>query len=97
MKRSKRETLALVLAAAAIVVSSSAASAQVPEPFPTHRRGDGTTYHREYRSKQPIRGHEGFFGTGPHLRYCSYIRKPNRECGRKGCRVTSWTLEQTCY
>ena len=82
--------------AAAGLAATPAAAQRVPEPFPTYRRADGYTYYREYHSKRPIRGHEGFYGTGPRLRYCSYIRIPHRECRGGRCRVTSWTLQQTC-
>ena len=98
MKTLKRGKIAVALAATAFALTTVPAAAQdVPEPYPTYRRSDGTTYYREYRSKRPIRGHEGFFGSGPQLRYCSYIRIPERRCDRKGCRVTGWTLQQTCY
>ncbi|MFV0297954.1 MAG: hypothetical protein ACK5JT_17755 [Hyphomicrobiaceae bacterium] len=97
MTRTKREAIAVVIAAVAMFCADNAASAQVPEPYPTFRRGDGTTYYREYKSKRPLRGHEGFYGPGPNLRYCSYMRIPNRKCDKRGCRVTSWTLQQTCY
>lgn len=73
------------------------AVAQVPEPTPGYRRGDGYTYRQDYTSKRTLKGHEGFYGTGPNLRYCSYIRIPNRECGPKGCRVAGWTLQQYCH
>lgn len=86
----------LALAGALVAIASTAA-AQVPEPFPTYRRGDGYTYRKDTTSKRPLKGHEGFYGIGPNLRYCSYIRTPNRECGPKGCRVTSWTTQQYCH
>ncbi|HEX4893451.1 MAG TPA: hypothetical protein VFV47_09190 [Hyphomicrobiaceae bacterium] len=82
---------------AGVFALTGIASAQVPEPWPTHRRGDGYTYYREYRSPGPQRGFEGFAGPGPNLRYCSYRRTPNRVCDRRGCRVQGWTLEQYCY
>jgi hypothetical protein len=91
-----RHWCGLGVLAAAVLTAPLGAAAQVPEPFPTHRRADGYTYNLEYRSAKPIRGHEGFYGIGPRQRYCSYIRTPNRECDRRGCRVTSWTLQQYC-
>ena len=97
MNTNKRELLAIALGATAVILATTAASAQdVPEPFPAHRRTDGYTYYREYTSQRPLHGHEGFFGTGPRLRYCSYIRIPNRKCRNGKCGVTSWTLQQSC-
>ena len=89
-----------VLLGAAILAAGVVAPAAVlaqSQPFPTHRRGDGYTYYREHRSARPDKGYEGFTGVGPSLRYCSYRRIPHRECDRRGCRATSWTLQQFCY
>jgi hypothetical protein len=82
---------------AVIALASGTVFAQVPEPWPTHRRGDGYTYYKEYRSPRPLHGYEGWAGPGPNLRYCSYRRTPNRVCDQRGCRVKGWTLEQFCY
>lgn len=93
----RTSTLLRALAIAAVAaVATPVVAQQVPEPWPTYRRGDGYTYRQEYTSKKPLRGHEGFFGSGPSLRYCSYRRIPNRECRNGRCRVTSWTLDQYC-
>lgn len=92
----KRLSSALAIALLGIVVTADSVAAQVQEPWPTWRRGDGYTYFKRYKTPGPTRGFEGF--AGPPLRpsYCSYRRIPNRQCGRGGCRVTSWTLEQYC-
>ena len=91
-----RALKALAIALMGLAVVADVALAQVEEPWPTRRRGDGYTYFKRYKSERPIRGFEGFAGPPLSPSYCSYRRIPNRECGRKGCRVTSWTLEQYC-
>ena len=53
---------------------------------------------RQYETKRPQRGYEGFPAPGV---YCSYQRVPNRVCtydkqGRERCKVKSWTLTQSC-
>ncbi len=52
----------------------------------------------QYETKKPQRGYEGFPFPGV---YCSYRRTPNRECttdkrGKQTCRITSWTMTQSC-
>jgi hypothetical protein len=79
-----------------LVLTLGAAAAQAPEPWPVWRRGDGYTYFERRRTPGPEHGFEGFAGPPLNPSYCSYRRIPNRECGPKGCRVTSWTLEQYC-
>jgi len=96
MPKSKRSFTVLVLALVGLMVGSEFAAAQVEEPWPTRRRGDGYTYFKRYKTPGPTRGFEGFAGPPLSPSYCSYRRIPNRECGRGGCRVTSWTLEQYC-
>ena len=51
---------------------------------------------RTTESAEPRRGYEGWAGNGRRTFYCSYYRVPNRTCDRRGCRVTSWSLTQTC-
>ncbi len=86
--------LAVAMPAGALHVDEAAAQAR--EPWPVWRRGDGYTYYERRRTKRPQHGFEGFAGPPMRQSYCSYRRIPNRECGPKGCRVTSWTLEQYC-
>lgn len=93
---SKAVLKAVAIALMGLVVVADSAIAQVEEPWPTRRRGDGYTYFKRYKTQRPIHGFEGFAGPPLSPSYCSYRRIPNRECGRKGCRVTSWTLEQYC-
>jgi hypothetical protein len=57
---------------------------------------------RNFETRGPVRGYSGFVRIGPRNYYCDYIRTPNRTCttdrqGRESCRITSWTLRQTCY
>ena len=61
-------------------------------------RGVKPYYSETYQTRGPVRGYEGF--ADPDY-YCSYKRYPQRTCttdgrGRERCRVTGWTLEQTC-
>ena len=61
-------------------------------------RGVKPYYSETYNTRGPVRGYEGF--VAPDY-YCSYKRYPQRTCstdsrGRERCRVTGWTLEQTC-
>ena len=62
------------------------------------RRGGKPYYSRTYEFKRPVRGYEGWVAPGY---YCSYKRYPRRTCtysrsGKERCRITGWTLEQTC-
>jgi len=62
------------------------------------RRGVKPYYWRTYEFKRPVRGYEGWVAPGY---YCSYKRYPRRTCthersGKERCRITGWTLEQTC-
>ena len=62
------------------------------------RRGVKPYYWRTYEFKRPVRGYEGWVAPGY---YCSYKRYPRRVCtygrgGKERCRITGWTLEQTC-
>ena len=52
---------------------------------------------RTYESQRAQKGFEGWVSNGRRTFYCSYWRAPNRTCDRGGCRVTSWTLHQSCY
>lgn len=88
--------VALAVGAPGLAVAPGDASAQSREPWPVWRRGDGYTYYAKRRTQRPEHGFEGFAGPPMQQSYCSYRRIPNRECGPKGCRVTSWTLEQYC-
>jgi hypothetical protein len=87
--------VAAAAAAGTLMVDATVATAQ-DAPWPIWRRGDGYTYFERRRTSRPERGFEGFAGPPMQQSYCSYRRIPNRECGPKGCRVTSWTLEQYC-
>lgn len=87
---------ALLIGIAASLAALEGAHAQVEEPWPGRRRGDGYTYFKRYKTPGPSHGFEGFAGPPLNSTYCSYRRIPNRECGKGGCRVTSWTLEQYC-
>ncbi|MEZ5816793.1 MAG: hypothetical protein R3D44_06900 [Hyphomicrobiaceae bacterium] len=87
---------ALTLAVLAPVSFPLQASGEPREPWPVWRRGDGYTFYERRRTRTPERGFEGFAGPPMNQSYCSYRRIPHRECGPKGCRVTSWTLEQYC-
>lgn len=73
-------------------------------PLLTAGKAEARRYLKEYYSetydtgRRPARGYEGFLF--PDY-YCSYKRFPKRECrtdrrGNETCRVTGWTLEQTC-
>ena len=80
------------LVAAALCVSLLAAG------HADARRGIKEFYSETYDTGRPARGYEGFLF--PDY-YCSYKRYPKRTCsldkrGRERCRVTGWTLEQTC-
>ena len=62
------------------------------------RRGVKPYYSRTYEFDRPVRGYEGHLFPGY---YCSYKRYPKRVCtydrsGKERCRITGWTLEQTC-
>jgi hypothetical protein len=96
MCRWKRPLWTLAIVVVSLVITLESAAAQVEKPWPTYRRGDGYTYFKRYKTPGPTRGYEGFAGPPLSMSYCSYRRIPNRECGPKGCRVTSWTLEQYC-
>jgi hypothetical protein len=55
-------------------------------------------YSQTFETDRPVKGYEGFLF--PDY-YCSYKRHPKRVCsndkrGRQTCRITAWTLEQTC-
>lgn len=63
----------------------------------------GQYYQWQHETKDPVKGYSGWAGIGNGKRslYCDYIRVPNRECvmlpsGKERCKVTSWTLTQTC-
>lgn len=90
----KALTLGAFLAGAALVPSPSMAEAR--KPWPVWRGVDGYTYYERRRTRGPERGFEGFAGPPLQQSYCSYRRIPNRVCGKNGCRVKSWTLEQYC-
>jgi hypothetical protein len=62
------------------------------------RRGVKPYYWRTYQFNRPVKGYEGWVAPGY---YCSYKRYPRRTCtykrsGKERCRITGWTLEQTC-
>lgn len=93
---SRSLVLAAVGCAGLLACSPATSLAEPREPWPTWRRPDGYTFYEKRRTKGPEHGFEGFAGPPMRQSYCSYRRIPNRECGPKGCRVTSWTLEQYC-
>ena len=79
---------AILMAAVAMVAVAGSAEARGVKPY----------YSETYQTRGPVRGYEGF--VDPDY-YCSYKRYPQRTCstdarGRERCRVTGWTLEQTC-
>jgi hypothetical protein len=85
---------ATALLAAAAFAAPLLAAATAHAQF----RGNKPYYSRDYQTRGPQRGYEGFLF--PDY-YCSYKRFPNRECttgkgGKQRCRVVSWRLEQTC-
>ena len=73
-------------------------------PLTAQAKGKGSQYYEwQTESAGPMHGYSGWAGIGNGRRslYCDYIRVPNRECvtlksGKESCRVTSWTLKQTC-
>lgn len=48
---------------------------------------------RDYKFDKPMNGYSGHAGAY----YCDFIKIPNRTCTASGCKITSWTLRQTCY
>jgi hypothetical protein len=76
-------------AAAPVLLASDAQARRYAKPYYSETYDTG---------RRPARGYEGFLF--PDY-YCSYKRYPKRVCntdrrGREMCRVTGWTLEQTC-
>ena len=64
------------------------------------KRGASRYQQWEFDTRRPVKGHEGF--SGPHGRYCSYRREPDRKCwyrrdGSERCKVVGWRLIQKCY
>lgn len=96
MRRWKNFVMLLTGATVALSIPFESVLAQIEEPWPTRRRGDGYTYFKRYKTPGPTHGFEGFAGPPLSPSYCSYRRMPNRECGKGGCRVKNWTLEQYC-
>lgn len=84
-----RQIMTVAVMGASLIGVTGQASAETPR-----RTGD---YSWQSTSPDPRRGYEGWIGTGRRTRYCSYYRVPNRECDRRGCRVTSWTMHQSCH
>ncbi len=76
--------LIITLAAVAIIALAPAALAG--------RKG---FYVQDYTFKKPMNGYTGRQGNY----WCDYVKLPNRKCDANGnnCRITSWTLRQTCY
>ncbi|HVY42124.1 MAG TPA: hypothetical protein VG966_03785 [Hyphomicrobiaceae bacterium] len=73
-------------------------------PVSAQAQHRGSEYQEwQFETKGPVHGYSGWAGLGNGRRnyYCDYQRIPNRECvtlksGKERCRVTSWTLKQTC-
>ena len=80
--------LAIGTSLAALLVAPAAEARRYVKPY----------YSETYDFDRPVRGYEGW--VAPDY-YCSYKRYPKRVCrsnarGKETCRVTGWTLEQTC-
>lgn len=75
------------LAAAAILVPAFAATDAEARRGKEH-------FVKDFQFDKPMNGYSGHSGNY----YCDFIKIPNRTCNASGqCKVTSWTLRQTCY